>query len=316
MSIEVEMENWPARFLRELETVRHLSVYTVRNYRQAMEDFARWKSKGTDLPVAWLAADRDDFRAYLRHLGRQDLSRSSVHLQFSALRSFYRYLLRERAIERLPMTGLPLPRREKRLPRFLREDQAAQLMEAPGAELPPTETEGARIIRQQEMALRDAAVLEFIYSAGLRVSEVCGMQVQDVDCSTRQIRVRGKGRKERLLPIGEPALAALEKYWTATRHPQTAGWPLFLARCPLASPLNPQTVQRRLKKHLATSGLDPKLTPHKLRHSFATHLLNRGADLRGVQELLGHTRLATTEVYTHLSTERLKQAYDAAHPRA
>jgi integrase/recombinase XerC len=163
---------------------------------------------------------------------------------------------------------------------------------------------------------RDEAVLETIYSCGLRISELCGLVAQDIDWSERLVRVRGKGKKERLVPIGELALEAIKNYWSLLPVAPTGESPAFLAGAKKLTPISPRSLQLRLKKYLAVAGLDPHLTPHKLRHSYATHLLDGGADLRSVQELLGHAHLVTTQVYTHLTTERLKKAYDAAHPRA
>lgn len=162
---------------------------------------------------------------------------------------------------------------------------------------------------------RDVAILETIYSCGLRISELCGLRTQDLDWQERLVRVGGKGKKERLVPIGEPALGAIKNYW-ALLSPPGAESPVFLANAASRRPVSPRDLQLRLKKYLALAGLDPGLTPHKLRHSYATHLLDAGADLRSVQELLGHAHLVTTQVYTHLTTERLKKAYDRAHPRA
>ena len=163
---------------------------------------------------------------------------------------------------------------------------------------------------------RDVAVLETIYSCGLRISELCGLQAADIEWTERLVRVRGKGKKERLIPIGETALKAIRAYWDLLpQHPAGVA-PVFLANAGKRTPVSARLLQLRLKKHLATAGLDPNLTPHKLRHSYATHLLDAGADLRSVQELLGHAHLVTTQVYTHVTTERLKRAYDAAHPRA
>jgi integrase/recombinase XerC len=162
--------------------------------------------------------------------------------------------------------------------------------------------------------LRDAALLELIYSAGLRVSEVCGLRMDQVDPASRTLRVVGKGRKERVIPFGRPAWAALETYWRVARPHRTPADPVFLGS--RRGPLTASQVQGRLKRYLAIAGLDPALSPHKLRHSFATHLLEDGADLRSVQELLGHKNLQTTEVYTHVTIERLKAVYAAAHPRA
>jgi integrase/recombinase XerC len=160
------------------------------------------------------------------------------------------------------------------------------------------------------------AVLETIYSCGLRISELCGLCVEDIDWSGQLVRVRGKGKKERLVPIGQPALTAIENYWNSLSSPPTAVQPVFLTDTQKAAPLRPLQLSRRLKQYLVIAGLDPHLTPHKLRHSYATHLLDAGADLRSVQELLGHAHLITTQVYTHVTTERLKRAYDKAHPRA
>ena len=300
-----------SRYLRDLES-RYASVYTIRNYRHALEEFSHWKTGTPDEEPPWKQLTRDDFRSYLRHLGRSGLERGSIQLRFSALRGLYRFLLRLGEVDHVPFRGLSLPRLEKRLPRFLQVDQVNQLLEAP---IPSTPTEAVATPLEQEVRLRDAALLEFIYTSGLRISEVCGLRVEDLDWANRQVRVRGKGRKIRVLPVGQPALDALTRYWSAIQHPRAGEWPLFLAGKGV-EPIRPLTVQRRLKRYLAQSGLSSDITPHKLRHSFATHLLDGGADLRSVQELLGHARLSTTEVYTHVSTERLKRAYETAHPRA
>ena len=164
--------------------------------------------------------------------------------------------------------------------------------------------------------LRDVAILESIYSCGLRISELCGLRCEDLSWEEKAVRVRGKGKKERLLPIGAPALETIRNYWNQLPHSGEATLPVFVAENNSTRPMSPRTVQLRLKRYLEIAGLDPKLTPHKLRHSYATHLLDAGADLRSVQELLGHAHLITTQVYTHLTMERLKRAYDDAHPRA
>jgi integrase/recombinase XerC len=164
--------------------------------------------------------------------------------------------------------------------------------------------------------MRDVAILETIYSCGLRVSELCGMCAEDIDWSGQLVRVRGKGKKERVVPIGRPALASIREYWDKLASPPTAATSVFLCDDGDPRPMYPRLVQLRLKRYLEIARLDPGLTPHKLRHSYATHLLDAGADLRSVQELLGHAHLVTTQVYTHVSTERLKRAYDDAHPRA
>jgi hypothetical protein len=160
----------------------------------------------------------------------------------------------------------------------------------------------------ETLSRRDVAILETIYSCGLRISELCGLQAQDISWSSQSVRARGKGKKERIVPIGNPALEAIRAYWQLLPQQPTEDSPVFLARNSMLRPVSPRDLQLRLKKYLAIAGLDPELTPHKLRHSYATHLLNAGADLRSVQELLGHAHLVTTQVYTHVTTERLKKA--------
>jgi integrase/recombinase XerC len=189
------------------------------------------------------------------------------------------------------------------------------LLDAPARELAALKQSSASELDETPFR-RDIAILETIYSCGLRISELCGLLAEDIHWTEQIVRVRGKGKKERLVPIGAPALAAIQNYWSALPHPPPADAPVFLARPKQFKPMYPRLVQLRLKRYLEIAGLDPHLTPHKLRHSYATHMLDGGADLRSVQELLGHAHLVTTQVYTHLTTERLKRAYDAAHPRA
>lgn len=303
------------RFRQYLETGRNASVYTVRNYLHALGEFSQWHQDTLARRPDWIALRRDDFRSYLRSLGRRALGRSPIHLRFSALRTFYRFLHREQLIQEIPLRNLSLPKPEKRLPVFVSAEQMSALLEAPLRQLERERTAEKKPVEGFSYH-RDAALMETIYSSGLRISEACGLRVGDIDLGERALRVLGKGRKERLVPLGRPAAAALERYWTATGHPRTPESPAFPKRRGDAHAVLPGEIQRRLKQYLATAGLDPSLTPHKLRHSFATHLLDRGADLRSVQELLGHARLSSTEVYTHVSTERLRKAYNSAHPRA
>jgi integrase/recombinase XerC len=232
------------------------------------------------------------------------------------LRTFYKFLIRHGEVAASPIKNLSLPKLEKRLPKFLTAPQMLDLLGAPLKvfEQPRKQGPGRPIVASA--CYRDVAILETIYSCGLRVSELCGLNVEDVDWDERSVRVMGKGKKERLLPIGEPALMAIKNYWSMLEQAPAGNAPVFLAETSKAGPMSPRMLQSRLKKYLALAGLDPKLTPHKLRHSYATHLLDAGADLRSVQELLGHAHLVTTQVYTHLTTERLKRAYDEAHPRA
>jgi len=308
---------WMAKFLTHLATDRGASVYTQRNYRQALHEFARWHGQEHKSAPAWEGLQRDDFRAYVRFLGRNHLSRAATQLRFSALRTFYKFLMRHGVVETTPIKNLSLPKLAQRLPRFLTQQQMLDLLAAPGKLLArQEEKKGVGRPVSAEVCRRDEAVLETIYSCGLRISELCGLRVEDVNFSEQSVRVRGKGKKERLVPIGAPALRAIEEYWAQLLEPPTGVQPVFRADTRKAAPLSPLQLSRRLKTYLGVAGLDPHLTPHKLRHSYATHLLDAGADLRSVQELLGHAHLATTQVYTHVTTERLKKAYEAAHPRA
>jgi integrase/recombinase XerC len=281
-----------------------------------MWEFHRWHEEERKQPPAWETLQRDDFRAYLRFLGRRNFSRAAIQLRFSALRTFYRFLVRHGAVASSPIKNLALPSLGRRLPRFLTPQQIADLLAAPLKLLPGQGKMDSKQAAAACASRRDVAVLETIYSCGLRISELCGLVAQDIDWNERLVRVRGKGRKERLVPIGEPALQAIKTYWGLLPQAPAGESPVFLAGAKKRTPVSPRHLQLRLKKYLALAGLDPHLTPHKMRHSYATHLLDAGADLRSVQELLGHAHLATTQVYTHLTTERLKRAYDAAHPRA
>lgn len=309
------MDIWVAEFLTHLATDRGASEYTHRNYSDALAEFRRWHEAERQSQPAWASLQRDDFRAFLRHLSRRELSRATIHLTFSALRTFYKFLIRRGHVVTSPIKNLTMPKPERRLPKFVTVAQAKALLETPMREFERECQTGERPVAKSDF-LRDAAILETIYSCGLRISEVCGLRVEDLNQADRILQVRGKGRKERQIPIGAPALRAILAYWQALPHAPAADAPVFLADADGADPIRPTQVQQRLKRYLLAAGLDASLTPHKLRHSFATHLLDNGADLRSVQELLGHKNLVTTQVYTHVTTERLKQAYAAAHPRA
>lgn len=310
----VPEDEWLNKFLQHLAIDRGASGYTQRNYRQALIEFHRWHGDERKRAPAWPDLTRDDFRAYLRFLGRHNLGRAAIQLRFCALRTFYKFLIRHGCLEASPIKNLSLPKLARRLPKFLTAKQMSDLLEAP-LKLPPNDQPEARV-GAQVLCRRDVAILETIYSCGLRISELCGLQAQDIDWASRSVRVRGKGKKERIIPIGDPALAAIRAYWQLLPSVPSGDWPVFLAKSKKIRAVSARDLQLRLKKYLAIAGLDPQLTPHKLRHSYATHLLDAGADLRSVQELLGHAHLVTTQVYTHLTTERLKKAYDQAHPRA
>lgn len=307
-------------FLSHLAVERSASAHTLRNYCHAIVHFIQWHHLERKSAPDWAKLVREDFRAYLRYLGREKFARTAIRLNFSALRSFYKFLVRREVVKVTPIKNVLLPKLEKRLPRFLTIQQMEALLEAPLQELDELnshkdESKGIRKIDSTAFH-RDRAVLETIYSCGLRISELCGLRIEDLNQAELLLRVRGKGKKERVAPIGPTALGAIQKYWqTLARVPELKD-PVFWSACDRADPVQPRILQLRLKRYLIRAGLDPGLTPHKLRHSFATHLLDHGADLRSVQELLGHAHLVTTEVYTHVSIERLKKAYDDAHPRA
>ena len=306
-------------FLEHLTTERGVSPYTLRNYRQALGEFSLWHQRERQQVPEWKGLQRDDFRSYLRFLGRNKLSRAAIQLRFSALRSFYKFLIRRGDAETSPIKNLQLPKSAKRLPRFLTPEQMLDLLKAPHHSDPPPQPgqkPGKGRPVEPSVPERDTAILETIYSCGLRISELCGLQVEDINRDEQMVRVRGKGKKERLVPIGAQALTAIGNYWRQLPAKPAGHEPVFLRSAKRVQPMAPRTLQSRLKKYLALAGLDPQLTPHKLRHSYATHMLDAGADLRSVQELLGHAHLVTTQVYTHLTTERLKKAYDEAHPRA
>lgn len=305
-----------AKFFVHLATDRGASVHTQRNYRQALTEFQRWHGAERQEPPQWEKLERDDFRGFLRFLGRQQLGRAAIALRFSALRTFYKFLIRHGAVATLPMKNLSLPKPGRRLPKFLTVQQMKDLLDAPLKllDLPKQKSAGRPI--SVAACYRDVAILETIYSCGLRVSELCGLCVADLDLTEQFITVRGKGRKERHVPISRTALAAIQRYWEVLAIRPEGQAPVFLATTRKMAPLSHVMLQRRLKAYLALAGLDPALTPHKLRHSYATHLLDAGADLRSVQELLGHAHLVTTQAYTHVTTDRLKKAYEQAHPRA
>jgi integrase/recombinase XerC len=306
-------DEWISRFLTHLAADKGASIYTQRNYRQALAEFYQWYRDSRKVPPPWAALVRGDFREYLRSLGRSKLSRAATLLRFSALRSFYKFLIRNGALESSPIKNILMPKAERRLPRFLSIEQLGALLRAPAEEMQRA-LENSDV--DASLFFRDAAILETIYSCGLRISELCALRALDVDWEGQLVRVVGKGRKERLAPIGAPALEAIRVYWDHLGLRPEGESPVFLSSRGTDKAPTPRLIQLRLKRYLAAAGLDPNLTPHKLRHSYATHMLDAGADLRSVQELLGHAHLVTTQIYTHITTERLKHAYDEAHPRA
>jgi len=287
------------RFLRHLEVEKNASPRTVTSYRAALDRFHSF------LPdVSWKAAKPDHFRSFLFQMMKKESSRGTIRLTFAALRSFYKYLINHNLFNYNPLTDVILPKQEKHLPEFLTLLQVEDLLSAP-----------LKMPRQKQapewMALRDTAILELFYSTGMRLSELVGLDVPSLDPVSETVRVFGKGSKERILPVGSPALLAISRYRQAAR---VQSGPLFINKS--RKRLTGHSVWVMVKRCITHLGLPAPTSPHKLRHSFATHLLDNGADLRGVQSLLGHSSLSTTQIYTHVTTERLKRAYDTAHPRA
>ncbi len=301
------------RFLSHLSS-RNAARGTLVEYgRNASEFLAFLADGGAD----WRQPDRATVRAYLAALADRDLAASSVGGKLAAIRSFYRHAVRQGWIEADPLAGVRTPRKPGRLPRVLSVDDAARLVEAP-ARRPAATRRGIDEPRALALARRDAALLELLYATGMRISEAASLTIDRVDLERRRLRVIGKGSKERELLFGVPARAALRAYLAGGRATLAAGAApnpaLFLnAR---GGPLGARGARLIVDRWVEATGVSPRTSPHTLRHSFATHLLEGGADLRTVQELLGHANLATTQVYTHLSDAALRSAYRSAHPRA
>lgn len=286
-------------FLGFLEIERNASPRTLRIYRDALRDF-----QGQSGAPAWRQCRAQHFRDYLFHLMKRKQARSYIRLQFSALRSFYRFLVARNRVSKDPVREVQLPKAEKKLPLVLTQTQVAELLAAP---LQVKRPKNAPVWMPQ----RDAAIMEVFYSSGLRLAELASLNVGDLDLYTESVRVLGKGRKERVCPIGAPALEAVSRYRAVAN---VHSGPLFLNKG--RRRISSRSIWLILKRYLRHTSIPIALSPHKLRHSFATHLLDNGADLRSVQALLGHASLSTTQIYTHVTTERLKKAYAEAHPRA
>jgi site-specific recombinase XerD len=272
----------------------------LKNYEHALRRF-RNRSRGFE---HWFVCDAERFRDYLFDLMKEQAARATVRLHFAALRGFYRFLRRREGLERDPLQEVRLPKRDRQLPVVLTEAQVIELLELP-----------FRVKRSRQappwLAARDAAILEVFYGSGIRLAELAGLNVGDFDLIGETVRVRGKGGKDRICPVGPPAIRALERYRFEAGVREGA---LFISK--LRKRLSARSIEMLLEKYLEISSIPLRVTPHKLRHSFATHLLEHGADLRCVQELLGHASLSTTQLYTHVTVERMKKVYDEAHPRA
>jgi integrase/recombinase XerC len=309
-----------SQFLEYLKLERHFSDYTVKSYGADLQQFGQYLGGEIGRPIGAPIAEKMSndqidqkaikvepltIREFLAYLYGQNYTKSTTARKLATLRSFYKFLIRRGQVSVNPLSTIRTPKQEKRLPKCLDLDQVQKLLEAPG---------DADIL-----SARDKAMLEVLYSSGIRVSELVELEMADMDLQEGVLRVKGKGRKDRMTPIGSQAIKALQKYFQMRNADSKCQQSRDAARVFLnkhGEALSTRSVRRKLDKYLVSAGLDPGISPHTLRHSFATHLLNNGADLRSVQELLGHQSLSTTQIYTHLSTARVKQAYDNAHPRA
>jgi integrase/recombinase XerC len=285
-------------FLLYLANERNSSPRTLKAYRQALTAFR------AENQTPWKRCRGDDFRDYLFAIAKRGQARSYVRLQFSALRTFYQFLAARKGLRGNPVREVQLPKIERKLPLVLTRQQIEELLAAPTRQ---TKSRSA----PAWMPLRDVAIMELFYSSGLRLSELAALDVAEVDPYTESVRVFGKGRKERVCPVGFPALEAMSRYRAAAN---VHSGPLFINKA--RRRMSPRSIWLVLKRYVRHTSIPISISPHKLCHSFATHMLDRGADLRSVQALLGHASLSTTQIYTHVTTERLKKAYADAHPRA
>lgn len=305
-----------SQFLEYLKLERHFSDYTVKSYGADLIQFVQFLAGqvASDSPITGLDQPQWNqklldcqaltVREFLAWLYSRNYTKSTTARKLATLRSFYKYLVKRNLASETPLKSIRTPKQEKRLPKCMDLEQVQKLLDAPGD--------------SDLLSARDKAILEVLYSSGIRVSELVELEMSDMDLQEGVLRVRGKGRKDRLTPIGSQAIKAIAHYFQMRSADRRIGMQstgrVFLNKH--GRSLSTRSVRRKLDKYLVAAGLDPGISPHTLRHSFATHLLNNGADLRSVQELLGHQSLSTTQVYTHLSTGRLKQVYDQAHPRA
>ena len=294
-----------ARFLQYLTVERNASAYTIKSYREDLMALATYLTElcGGQCPDPGSISVLE-LRGYVAALHEAGYAKTSISRRLASLRSFFRFGQREGWAKMNPGKPLRNPRKSRTLPHFLSAEDIGKLLNAPSANDP--------------MGLRDRAILETMYSAGLRVSELVGLNRGDMDLDGGILRIRGKGRRERLAPIGSYAIRAINRWMPVcklhAREPEGAAAPVFVNR--FGHRLTTRSVARMLEKYLKETGLDGRTSPHSLRHSFATHLLDHGADIRSVQELLGHKSLVTTQIYTHVSTTALREIYEKAHPRA
>ena len=298
MSGALDNADWIDRFIQHLEFERRLSKETCKNYRRDLQSLLAFREySGVD---SWGGMDSEHFRAFSAFCYRNGLSARSIQRRLSACRTFFRYLIREKHVDNNPITGVSAPKGKKRLPGNLDADRMAHLLDIPG---------------KGPLVDRDRAILELLYSSGLRLSELTGLDCGDVDRHDATVHVTGKGNKDRIIPVGRKALQALRR-WDQSRAQLANSEEAALFVSNRGTRISPRSVQARVNHWARRQGIDANVYPHLFRHSFATHLLESSHDLRGVQELLGHANISTTQVYTHLDFQHLAQIYDQTHPRA
>ena len=318
-------------FLSYLKFEKRFSEHTAKCYGADLTQFAQFLLGGSDGPPAdglgslageqvgqatavatqtrpkvdqlLLAVDVNSVRAYLAFLNERQYSKATIARKLATLRSFYKFLVKRNRLSSNPVMSVRTPKQEKKLPHFLEYEEVKRLLETPPMD--------------NWLGARDRAILETLYSTGIRVSELVGLNMDDVDFLGEVVHVRGKGKKERIAPISSSALQVIQHYMEfRNKRAQSSNFDLkVLFVNKHGRRLSTRSVRRKMDKYLKMAGLDPSISPHTLRHSFATHMLNNGADLRSVQELLGHQSLSTTQVYTHLTTKKLKEVYQSSHPR-
>ena len=316
--MDITQEPCVAHFLAYLEHERNASAHTLSNYARDINQFATqvWGGDASS-PLAWKEPDRFAARGFLVETQKSGSKATTTARKLASLRSFYRFLEREGYVEHNPFSGLRAPKRDSSLPEIFSIKEVNRLLEAPAAVYEREQADGETSADKQYGMLRDTALLEVLYSSGARVSEIAGLRESDVDLLSGSVSVKGKGKKERLCPLGNPAGVAVQKMLEAGHllfGKSGRRQPVFLnlrGGC-----LSTRSIERLMKKYLQAANLDHRFSPHALRHTFATHMLDAGADLRSVQELLGHASLSTTQIYTHVSVERLKKVYSDTHPRA
>lgn len=303
------MKDLIADFRTYLDVQRNVSEHTRRAYLTDLEEFGKFLGEPENITPYKNILDvkAETFRTYLAYLHRRKLKKVSINRKISSLRAFYKFLVRSGKISSNPAQDIQTPKTEKYMPTFLSVDEAFQLLQ--------NANHGG-----SACDLRDRAMLELFYSSGLRLSELAGLNTGDVNFSTALVKLRGKGKKERIVPVGDPALIAMRKYLDATQeqrkqNAQVIEHEAFFLNA-RGGRITTRSIARIVDAATAKSGIGRKISPHALRHSFATHLLNAGADLRSIQEMLGHESLSTTQKYTAVNINRLMEVYDKAHPRA